>query len=774
VKPRPKSHRRKARPAVLALLITGATLLPLQPSGAAAEGLQESLVTVRLDGASASEPLLLLRDGTRIYATGKQLAEWRIKAADLPSLSHNGQRYFLLNAIAGIKLSIDETKQELSLSVPSAQLELTRISYGKVPLGDEVTSGSGAFVNYDVSAQVIDGEKSVAGVFEAGVFTGPGVGLSNFVARWSAGQTQFVRLDSNWTIDDPAHMRSVRIGDSISRGGVGGAPVRFAGLQLARNFAVQPGFITMPLPTLSGSAAVPSVVDVYVNNTLRDQRSVPPGPFEITDVPIVTGNGDVQLIVRDLLGREQIVTTPYYASSTLLRKGLLDYSYEVGFLRKAFGIESNDYGAPMFSGTDRYGFTDSVTGEAHLEVTPGVQSLGAGVETILGDFGHAEGLVATSHSSEGEGFFAGLGLDRRTRDLSIGLHAEFTTRDYRSISTPPGRLEPASVIQAFLGIPLGPGSLAFSYIHRNGRTEPDIDSLGISSSLRLGRLGSLYIAAQKGFTGDRATAAEVSLLVPFGRTSASVDASVRNGSPTLQSTIQRNLPFGDGLGYRFYASVGGIRSVDGSLKLRTDFGDYGSEVTWTDGRSGIRLSTAGGIGLVNGTLFASRQLDQSFAMVHVGDYPGVRVYADNQLAGRTDGNGTLVIPQLRPFDRNQLRIEAADLPLDAEVESDKLTVRPYDRHGVTVKFGVTPSNGALIKILAPGGAPLPAGSTVRIEGQQKDFVSAPGGEVYLTGLRADNVVTAYWSGKLCKISLHFKDGADPMPNLGDFKCAAAQ
>jgi outer membrane usher protein len=91
-----------------------------------------------------------------------------------------------------------------------------------------------------------------------------------------------------------------------------------------------------------------------------------------------------------------------------------------------------------------------------------------------------------------------------------------------------------------------------------------------------------------------------------------------------------------------------------------------------------------------------------------------------------------------------------------------------------VDFGVRPSNGALIKILVPDGTALPAGSTVRLEGQQKDFVSAPGGEVYLTGLRAENVVTAYWSGKLCKISLHFKDGADPMPNLGDFKCVTAQ
>src|SRR3989337_520490 len=50
-------------------------------------------------------------------------------------------------------------------------------------------------------------------------------------------------------------------------------------------------------------------------------------------------------------------------------------------------------------------------------------------------------------------------------------------------------------------------------------------------------------------------------------------------------------------------------------------------VTWTDGQKGVRLSTAGGIGTLNGAVFASRKLDQSFAVVKVGDYRNVKVYA---------------------------------------------------------------------------------------------------------------------------------------------------
>lgn len=78
----------------------------------------------------------------------------------------------------------------------------------------------------------------------------------------------------------------------------------------------------MPLPELSGSAAVPSTVDVYVDNAQRASRSVPSGPFSITNLPIITGAGTARLVVRDALGRETVSETPFYASSDLWLRDL--------------------------------------------------------------------------------------------------------------------------------------------------------------------------------------------------------------------------------------------------------------------------------------------------------------------------------------------------------------------------------------------------------------------------------------------------------------------
>src|SRR5690606_1597255 len=116
--------------------------------------------------------------------------------------------------------------------------------------GPMTRSAWGGFLNYDLFALHGSGDTSVSGLFEAGVYSPHGYGTSRFLLPADQDGAGLVRLDTSWSIDDPEHMRSLRVGDGITRGGIGGAPLRFSGLQFARNFAVQPGFITMPMQSI--------------------------------------------------------------------------------------------------------------------------------------------------------------------------------------------------------------------------------------------------------------------------------------------------------------------------------------------------------------------------------------------------------------------------------------------------------------------------------------------------------------------------------------------
>jgi outer membrane usher protein len=263
--------------------------------------------------------------------------------------------------------------------------------------------GRGAFFDYDVFLERNRDGSGASGAFELGAFSPLGVGSSRFIGNLSSGRRSLTRLDTNWVIDRPGTMTSIRLGDGVSGGTASAAPVRFAGIQYSTNFATQPGFVTMPVRSVSGSAAVPSVIDLYVNNVLQGSRDVEPGPFDLSGVPLQSGGGNIQLVVRDLLGRQIVSDQNYYASSQLLRKGLHSFSYEAGFLRRNFASRSNDYGAAMASATHRYGISDNVTSEAVVQATKETQLAGAGLSIIVGSIGLASASANFSNSALGVG-----------------------------------------------------------------------------------------------------------------------------------------------------------------------------------------------------------------------------------------------------------------------------------------------------------------------------------------------------------------------------------
>jgi len=738
--------------------------------------LQQNLLEVSVNGQPMPEPAVVLKgpDGA-LYVAAESLRAWRLQTDGLPVREVAGKSYVSLAQVPGLTFEFSEENQTLALTAAPERFAgavLSALPGDSGPIDD---SGWGGFVNYDVLAESAGGDVRLAGALELGAFSPHGVGLSTFLGRWSDEGFGVTRLETSWTVDDVAGMRSLRIGDSVTRGGVGGAPLRFGGVQFARNFAVQPGFITLPLPSLSGSAALPSVVDVYVNDVLQSRNQVRPGPFQLRDVPIVTGSGEVRLVVTDLLGRETVTRQSYYAAPELLRRGLHDYSYELGFLREEFGRRSNRYTTLFAAGTHRYGLTDRLTGEAHVAVSDKVQAGGVAAAYLWPDIGLFTVGAALSQSGRGTGSLVNLGFERRSQSFSLGAAAEFASEDFTTLGEVPGRDPPAATFQAFAGIPLGFGSLGASYVLRDERGQPDVEILGVNASVRLGRIGALNIAAQHGFGAEAGTAVQLFLTVPLGaRSFASGGFDYRDDAATFTANFQRSPPVGEGIGYALAGAVGDYKRIEGRLAVQTSFGDLDAILTWTDGKTGVRFTASGAVATVGGNVFASRRLNQSFAAVKVGNFENVRVYADNQLVGRTNRDGVAIIPRLRPYERNRVRIDYGDLPFDAEVADPERDVRPRNRSGVAIDFAARRSRAAIVNVRLENGTPLPPGSVVALEGGVEEFVSAPGGDVYLSGLDRTNQVVARFEGTACRFTVDLPDGDDPQPRLGPLICRPSQ
>jgi len=734
--------------------------------------LTPALLDVTVNGQAGDEPVQFLRDRAgRIYLSAAFLRAWRIRPPSTRPLQVEGEAYYLAAAMPALRLTVAEAAQSIAIEAAPGAFEGQRATLDDSEAMAMTPPATGAFLNYDVFVDHYRGKTNLSGAFEAGIFTGAGAGLASFIASAGGGRTQLTRLETTWTIDRPDQMTSIRIGDSISSAGPGAAPLRFAGVQYARNFAVQPGYITMPLPGVSGSAAVPSVVDVYVNNSLQGQQQVTPGPFELRNVPVPSGGGRVQLVMRDLLGREIVSEQSYYASAQLLRSGLHDFSWEAGFLREAFGRRSSRYGSFFASTTHRYGFSDRVTGEAIVQVSKDTQMAGAAVNAILFDLAQAGGSVSVSRSRDQIGFRAAASLERHASGFSVGIHADYASAHYAAVGFSEDRPPPRYTVQAFADMPFRRGGIGVNFLHRSLRGEEDETLAGIFGSWQINPRMAVQLYARHSIVGTRQTSVGAHLSIAFGgRRSASLSVDREHGRNAAYLSYQDDPPPGPGDGFRMLARLGEDSVADATYVRNMPAATLTAQATYTRGAVGARLSARGSVGWLGGHVFASRSLGESFATVRLDGYPGVHVFADNQPVGVTGKNGFLVVPGLRAFDRNTIRIEEGDLPLDVSLASSEIAVRPFARAGTSVSFAARRERGVLMHVRLEDGSDLPAGAQVQAEGAAETFVAVSGGEVYAPNLEGSVRMRASWGTRSCSFIAAVPAGDDLQPRLDNLVC----
>jgi outer membrane usher protein len=256
-----------------------------------------------------------------------------------------------------------------------------------------------------------------------------------------------IRLDTAFRRDDPERITSAVAGDTITRAGSYGAAVRMGGLQYQRNFATAPLLITYPTADVAGTAVVPSTVDIYINNAKAYSTPVKPGPFSVQNLPVPVGAGNVRVVVRDVFGKETTAVVPYVRYDSMLKKGLHDFSYEAGFLRNDYAVESNAYGTWAAVATHRYGVTDWLTLEGHAEGMADRGNLGGLVQVTMPVLGLV-GIGGAASGGLGDGKLGKAFFQRNEPNWTIGAAVQQQSEDYVDIAFEPGQIRTLSVRQA--------------------------------------------------------------------------------------------------------------------------------------------------------------------------------------------------------------------------------------------------------------------------------------------------------------------------------------
>ncbi len=764
--------------------------MPLQAAGQAAAG-EPLQLEVFLNGRPTDLIAAFTRhpDGS-FSAPRRELAEVGLR---LPrALADDAE--VPLGKLPGVTFQYDAPRQAILLTAIPEALEPTIIngrpaSYVPPPQRPP----NGVLLNYSLLAGVNRGDRStetLAAALDARAFGPWGVleheVTGHFLDRGSSPRQ--VRLNTTYSYDIPQSLRTFQAGDVITGGFSWTRPIRMGGLQLRRSFELRPDLLTVPLPTLAGTAVAPSTLDLYVNEVRSLSRDIRPGPFQIDNPPLLLGAGQARLVVRDELGRETVSVVPFYTSPQLLAPGLTDYSATVGFARRNFGLKSADYDGDLAAtGSYRRGVSNKLTLEAHAEAVKGMTLAGGGAAFGLGNWAVASLAAAGSHSDIGTGALGEATFEARLRPLTVLARVQRAGDRYRDLAAwtaepyllRPGDFrvfgQPQEVVQLSASVPLGRrSSVNVSYVRLVDfpGERSTIQSVAFNKSFGHANLFVSYLRDRdRGGSGTFF----VGLSVPLAdRVTLASGLSRGDSKRTYVEAAKHATDVPGSVGWSVLAGrTDGDNEARGTLRYIARFANLEANAYRFAGQTTLDAYANGSIAWVGRGLHFTGPIDQAFALVDVG-VPGVAVLRENRPAGVTGRDGELLVRGLSPFDANRISIEPETLPIDAQAGTTRAIAVPY--RGAPVRVDLRARTGlraAVVELVDASNRPLPVGSRVALSDGAETVVGY-GGEIYLEGLKAQNEVRVTQpDGKTCMARFAYQENA-VQARIGPVACRAGE
>jgi outer membrane usher protein len=767
-----------------AVLATGALVLFLNAARAsgnpapivlAAGGATGLMLELWIAGRS-DHPLVQVRaGGGHIYAESKMVSALGLQIS-WPAPDAHGE--IDLTAVKGLEASVDDADQRLVLNVPAAALprQLYDVSRGQDVRPAQ--SGRGAVLRYDLSAtdgDLRDFRHSLGGggtfgfeYFTPGArFTASGFGTADYYGARGA------RLDTALIFDHPATLSHLTLGDAISIVPSFARAIRFGGIEYASDFSLRPDLDTRPLPNFFGQSAVPATVDVFSGAARVYQQSVAPGPFEIQNLPVLSGEGTATIVTRDVLGRETTQTLSLYTGDELLAPGLESYAVDLGFLRTRYGLDNLGYDAPLASFSYRRGFSDSITLQSHAEAAPDLALISGGGDVAVGGFGILGGDVAISGGKRGGGLLLSLNGNARAGPVSLFASGQSASLYYRDLaSLDAGGIAPAR--QRFqMGVTTGLasyGTVGLSWIGSKYQGKAANDFLAASWTLSLP--SGAFVTATALEDLDRHTlSAQISIGIPIGgRDLTSASVSSDNGRLSGLGIYDRPADPDGGFGYRFLGGCQeGARGEADATYIGRNFGADGG-LSVLGQTTTIRGDINGALIAMGGGVFATHDPGNAFALVETGD-PHVRVYRENRVQAVTDDQGRALLVGLTPYAPNHVSIEPRDFSFDTVVENTDMLVIPRARSGATVSFRPRSHNPLMVQVMRGAGDPVPLGSTLTRDGQDESLVVGHYGQVFILDFDGPTGATVSVGADHCRVFVTRGVSSGGIPHTGPLLCA---
>lgn len=719
-----------------------------------------------------------------------------------------GEPHISLKSMQGVSFAFEEKSLALNITAEPQLLPSLALKFrGEQGIRGTRPGNNSAFFNYALNFAkgdtVVGSGVGFAG--ELGWRFGDYLLLSNGDTTQDAnGQRKFVRLMSSVTHDDRETLRRTVFGDFFTPPREFSNGVNLGGVSVSKLYGLNPYLVQFPMQSLNGKVTLPSDLEVYLDGQRIRSEKLKPGEFELRDLVAYGGARNVQLVLRDAFGRVQEFSYSLYFSDQPLQQGLHEYSYNLGALRRDYGLENNHYGPLAFTMFHRYGVSNALTLGLRAEGTKGFYNAGPSATLVLGSAGVVNLALAGSSISDRRGAAGSATYNYQAKSWSLGFSLRRDWGDYAALGDPPtlsNRKDEGSVVASYYLPGRGTVSLSHSALSTraamvaSSATPAQPFSVSPLENRRVTALsygvplvsGRVSLTASLSHITDKESRNEAFIgLIFFLNKDYSAAANYRGNRDNHAESLQltKNQPIGEGLGYVLAAdrvtgpSTNGLQgrsSIQYNAPVAIFRGEYGRSQENGQATNDYRVAVAGGLAYVEGNVAAGRPVTESFGIVKVGVLEGVAVAVNGQPIGKTNAQGKLFVPTLAAYFDNDVSIAPESVPIEYSIPATVKKVSPSLRSGAVIDFGVTKIQAFTGKLkFWQAGSSKPVEFqeiSFSTEGRAQNLQTGRGGEFYIENLKPGSYpAKVLVEGKSCLFDLTIPRSDETFVELGEMVC----
>ncbi|ELY4060847.1 fimbrial biogenesis outer membrane usher protein [Cronobacter sakazakii] len=668
--------------------------------------------------------------------------------------------------VPGAKSSFDFSKLQLDITLP--QTVLRDESVQGVP-EEEWDDGIPAIIsNYQLSGQqyLKKGESTEDSTY-ANLTNGVNIGAWRYRNNSAISNSEGWQSITNYVETAIHTLKSeLTVGDSSTPGDVFDS-LLIRGVQLSSDDDMLPDQLNGFAPIIRGIAKSNARVTVRENGYVIYQRSVPPGPFVISDLASVSDGGKLDVVVTEADGSETHNTLAYSSVPQLLRTGQMKYNLSAG--RYMSGTSSFEHKPDVIQAVISRGLPLNTTlyGGAQYHDRYRAFSLGLGMDMkslggIAADLTESKGRRGNSQEADGKMIRLTYRNYIPDSDTQIQVDNRYYTGDYLSFSdwataedlfadTRRRREYNLSINQS-----LDDTNSFYTTLSRSENMDNSVSrmwQIGWNGSLKTVSFSLAYSMSRSESEARWDKQLALTLSIPLSETFPTTQPMVNY---TTTSGLERDLnnqlgingKVGDSqdmhwntqLSYAAKHGESSTKSGSAGFDYQGNYGDL--NVTYNaDQNNYISWNASGSVvGHRHGVTFG-RNSTGSMALVSIPGVPDVPLEGGQDL--HTDSRGYALATDLRSYHRNSLSVDTQKAGKDIDFASTSTQLVPTKDAVVLAEFTAIRGRKAVFTINYKGEV-LPFGTRAHIEGMDNAYYVGDKGQVYLNAVPDKGILTFKW------------------------------